>query len=202
MARHTTLELTCRCGACALALDMSGWGAASRVVCYCDDCQTAARALGAQTAVLGAGSGTQIVQTTPDRIALLRGADGLRIVRLSPKGLLRWYAGCCDTPMLNTLPNLKLPFVGVVIRPDRVADVAQVLGQRSAHVFTTTARPRADAPRKDVGFAAAGFAVLRRMLVAGLSGRGRLSPLRAQDAAPIAPVRVLTAEERHDARPG
>ena len=202
MAKRTSLELACRCGARALSLDVSGWGSASRVVCYCDDCQTAARALGAQAAVLGPGSGTQIVQTTPDRIRLLRGAESLRILRLSPRGLLRWYAGCCDTPMLNTLPNLKLPFVGAVIRPDRVEDVAQALGRRPAHVFTTTARPRADAPRKDVGFAAAGFAVLRRMLVAALAGRAKLSPLRGQDAAPIAPVRVLTAEERHDARPG
>lgn len=196
------LELGCRCGACALEIDLSGWGAASRVVCYCDDCQTAARALKAQADVLGPGSGTHIVQSTPDRVRILRGREHLAVLRLSPKGLMRWYAGCCDTPMCNTLPNLKLPFVGLVIRPDRTPQIAAAVGKGCAHVFTTTARPRAEAPRKDVAFAAAGFAILRRMLVALVAGRGGQSPFRDAQGAPVAPVRVLTPEQRHDARPG
>lgn len=196
------MEHSCRCGACAVKVNLSGWGVGNRVTCYCDDCQTFARALGAQGDALGPGAGTGLVQTTPDRLEILRGAEHLAILRLSPKGLLRWYAACCDTPMMNTLPNLKLSFVGLVVRPDQQTAVAALLGQRSAHVFTSTARPRTEAPRKDVAFAAAGFAVLRRMLVGALAGRAKLSPLRSEAGEPVAPIRVLTKEERHDARPG
>ena len=195
------LRHACRCGQTELALDVTGFGAASRIICYCDDCQTFARALDAQADVLGPGSGTGIVQSTPDRLRIVKGAENLAILRLSPKGLLRWYAGCCDTPMCNSLPKMGVPFVGIVFRREEGPAVTQILGKRCAQVFTTTARPRGEAPRKDVGFAVTGFAVLRRMIVALLSGRAKTNPLRAPAGAPIAPIRVLTPEERHDARP-
>jgi hypothetical protein len=195
-------ELACRCGQVALGVDVPGRGAASRVLCYCDDCQTAARALEAQDDVLGPGSGTDIVQTTPDRVTVLRGAQHLAALRLSPKGLLRWYASCCDTPLCNSLPNLKLGFVGVVIRPGQSAQVDAVLGSPRAHIFTTTARPRAEAPGKDVGFAATGMAVLVRLIAAAASGRAKDSPFRDAQGNPVGPVKVLTKEERFEARPG
>jgi hypothetical protein len=44
----------------------------------------------------------------------------LRLMRLSEKGLLRWYAGCCDTPLFNTMATPKVPFVGVLT--DRLDD--------------------------------------------------------------------------------
>jgi hypothetical protein len=35
-------------------------------------------------------------------------------MRLTPKGLLRWYADCCRTPVGNTLPTRQVPFVGMI----------------------------------------------------------------------------------------
>ncbi len=35
-------------------------------------------------------------------------------MRLTSRGLLRWYAGCCRTPLGNTLPMPSVPFVGVI----------------------------------------------------------------------------------------
>ncbi|MFT6991403.1 MAG: hypothetical protein ACJASL_003390 [Paraglaciecola sp.] len=34
-------------------------------------------------------------------------------VRLSQKGIYRWYAKCCNTPIGNTLGG-KVPFIGVI----------------------------------------------------------------------------------------
>ena len=35
-------------------------------------------------------------------------------MRLTSKGLVRWYAGCCKTPVGNTLATPKLSFIGLV----------------------------------------------------------------------------------------
>jgi hypothetical protein len=34
-------------------------------------------------------------------------------MRLSDKGLLRWYARCCNTPIANTPANYKASFAGI-----------------------------------------------------------------------------------------
>ena len=197
-----TLETSCRCGEVVVRLDVPRKGGCTRTVCYCDDCQTAPRALGAEAHVLGPGSGTDLVQSTPDLLHIDKGADRLGVLRLSPKGLFRWYARCCDTPMFNTLANLKLGFVGVIIPAEASKQVDAAFGAPRAHVFTTTARPRSEAPRKDVGFSVAGYGVLSRLFAAKISGRSKHSPLMQEDGTPIAKIRVLTKEERHDARPG
>jgi hypothetical protein len=87
--------------------------AGSHVVCYCDDCQAYARFLGRDD-IVDAYGGTDIFQTTPSRIRLTEGAANLRCVALSEKGLLRFYAGCCRTPIGNMVRQPRMPFVGVV----------------------------------------------------------------------------------------
>ncbi len=192
------LTSTCRCGTVQIEVSVPSRRAGTRVMCYCKDCQTGALALDAAE-VLTAPGGTDIWQTTPDRLTLLAGADRLKILRLSPKGLNRWYANCCDTPMFNTLQQLSLPFVGVVLRDH---DMAQsMLGPIRAYHSTASATPGKGAPAKDKGVGGAGFAVLSRMIVTGLSGRGRLNPLRTPEGDPIAAIRVLTLEERRAAQP-
>jgi hypothetical protein len=94
-----------------VAVDMSP-SAFNHVICYCDDCQAFARFLGRADTVDAQG-GTEIVQTTPSRIRITDGNSELRCVRLSEKGLMRFYAGCCRTPIGN-LVYPRLPFVGVV----------------------------------------------------------------------------------------
>lgn len=190
----------CRCGSVAVKLQLPGRGAGTRVTCYCKDCQTAGRLFGAEAEILGPAGGTDIYQTTPDRLQILHGAEALRIIRLSPKGLLRWHAGCCDTPMFNTLERLALPFVGLVLRPDERAMADAALGPVTAHAFTASAPPGQGAPARDVHVARTGGQLVLRMIAALLSGRAKLNPLRASDGGPIAPVRVLTREERAAAR--
>lgn len=85
----------------------------TRLVCHCDDCQMYARFLGLE-GVLDRFGGTDVFQTTPAHLHITEGAGEVRCLRLSRKGLMRWYAGCCKTPLGNTLASPRVPFVGIV----------------------------------------------------------------------------------------
>ncbi|HET8746610.1 MAG TPA: DUF6151 family protein [Ramlibacter sp.] len=85
-----------------------------RAVCYCRDCQAYAHLLQRADQVLDASGGTDVVATPASNVAITAGREQLACVSLSPRGLLRWYAACCGTPIANTPRNWKLPYVGLV----------------------------------------------------------------------------------------
>jgi hypothetical protein len=85
----------------------------NRIVCMCDDCQAFALFLDRPDALDQYG-GTDIYQTTPSQLTITDGIEHLRCMRLSPKGLFRWYAGCCNTPIANTADTARAPFAGVI----------------------------------------------------------------------------------------
>jgi hypothetical protein len=87
----------------------------THVRCHCDDCRRA----NAHFGIPGSrAEGVTLWQTTPDKVKIDEGAVHMRLMRLTSKGVLRWYAGCCGTPLFNTMATPKLPFVGVLT--DRV----------------------------------------------------------------------------------
>ena len=86
-----------------------------RVVCYCDDCQRFAHFLGAAQTILDPHGGTDIFQTSPARLEITAGGDLLACLRLRPRSnVLRWYAGCCRTPIGNTPADPRFVLVGVI----------------------------------------------------------------------------------------
>jgi len=80
----------------------------------CDDCQAYAHFLGKAKQVLDANGGTDIFPVTPSHLKITAGAEHLKCLRLSPKGMFRWYAGCCKTPIANSMPSPQFPFAGVI----------------------------------------------------------------------------------------
>lgn len=196
-----TVKKTCRCGAVEVTLAVPAPAAGTRVTCYCKDCQTAAGLFGHEDDLLSPGGGSEIWQTTPDRVSIDSGAEHLEILRLSPKGLYRWHARCCDTPIFNTMSRVHLPFVGVVLRQAELEGGAAGLGPSRCRAFTKYARPEPGAPKADRGFAGAGLQVLRRMAGAWIGGRAKTNPLLDGDGAPIAPVTVIPLEQRQAAVP-
>ncbi|MEI4194425.1 DUF6151 family protein [Roseovarius sp. E0-M6] len=191
----------CRCGTARFEINVPGRRAGSRVRCFCRDCQTAARLHEDGADMLTRAGGTDIWQTTPDRLGIVAGEDHLEVLRLSPRGTYRWHAACCGTPMANTTPRLGLPFVGIPLRQSELPEADKVLGPVTCCAFTATARPDAGAPLRDRGFNGAVARVMTRMAAAWISGRARHNPLRRADGAPIAPVRIISLEERIAARP-
>jgi hypothetical protein len=99
----------------------------NRVVCYCDDCQAFAHQLD-RVDLLDAKGGSDIVQVAPASLTFVKGQDRIAGVRLTPKGLFRYHATCCNTPVGNTL-SPAIPFVGIL------AQVFDTDRQRADQVF-------------------------------------------------------------------
>lgn len=187
-----THPLRCHCG--ALRGDVTQEGNNTRVVCYCKDCQAFARFLDPAGRVLDAQGGSDVVQLAPHRIHITKGAEHLAVVRLSPQGMLRWYAACCRTPIGNTLARRDRPFTGLLVQCLDSAPLEPSFGPVGAHVNTQSAigepKPRA------FGLLRTMWTILGMVLGSRLSGRYRNTPFFDADGAPIAIPEVLQADER------
>jgi len=170
---------------------------ANRIVCYCDDCQAYLHHLG-RGDLLDAHGGTDIVQVAPSSVAFERGAERIVGVRLTPKGLYRWYASCCKTPMGNTLKP-AIPFIGIVAQALDGAD--EVVGKPMGGILGKFA----------IGTAPEGSTKLNPRLLArvlrslvGRRLRGQAWPHPFFDRAtgePTWPVTTLSHAEREALRP-
>jgi hypothetical protein len=196
---ESTLEVRCRCGTLRGALRADP-AKANRCVCYCDDCQAFANWLGRASDLLDAHGGTDIFQTSPARLDLSAGEEQLACMRLTERGLLRWYAKCCNTPIGNTLAARRIPFVGIVsacVEPGEGRSLDDVLGPVRARVqgrFATGDRSQIDA--HDRAPAAMLLRFVGLLLAAGLRGEAARSPFfDARSGAPRAAPQVLDAEE-------
>ena len=108
------ISLRCRCGLLRGKAHPISPRTGKRLVCMCKDCQTYAHVLGRAEDILDPHGGTEVFQLTPAQITLTKGQEQLRCLRLSPKGLMRWYADCCKTPVANTLSSARAPFAGLI----------------------------------------------------------------------------------------
>jgi hypothetical protein len=199
----TDIPLRCACGALhgrALSIAPS---AGARIVCYCDDCQAFAHFLG-RPGIADERGGTDIFQTAPARIRLEGGLDALACVRLSEKGMHRWFCRECKSPVGNTL-GPKVPFVGVIHSffdiPAR-SDRDRLLGPPLAHMLTRFAAggPLPEDTRwrtaRVIGRA------MRLLATWWVTGAGSPSPFfDGQPRAPRVPPRVLSPAERAALQP-
>ena len=107
------LPLKCECGELQAELHELRSGEWNRNVCYCDDCQAYAHFLGKAGKVLDRNGGTDIVAIAPNKFRFIKGRENLKAMRLSSKGMIRFYAGCCQSPIANSTPNNSFPFAGL-----------------------------------------------------------------------------------------
>jgi hypothetical protein len=113
MARFSYgLPLRCQCGHVRGVARAVAPSAGFRFVCYCADCQAFARFL-ERPDVLDAAGGTDIFQMPAGCVTLTAGMDAVRCLTFSGK-VLRWYAGCCRTPIANTAVSPRFPVVALI----------------------------------------------------------------------------------------
>jgi len=165
----------------------------NRVRCYCTDCQAFGRFFGSGAGVLDAQGGTEIVQVAQSRLQIDTGLDQLACIRLTPKGLLRWYARCCNTPIGNTLANPRVSTVGLIHNCLDSATLDRDLGPVAAEVNTDTANGNPK-PRQR-GLFRMIVKVLAMAITDRVSGRYRQSPLFSQAGRPVVEPRVLAVDE-------
>jgi hypothetical protein len=199
MARGNDVALRCRCGTVRGVAHGVEPGSINHCFCYCDDCQAFAHYLG-RADVLDAWGGTEITQMSQARVALTAGTDSIAAIRLSEKGLMRWYARCCNTPIGNTLASGALPFIGVI---HAFVDAPSTsFGPIRGRGFAASAKGgRAAVPKDglpDLVMVARVFAKLARWR---LRGDHKRSPLfDAATGKPLAEPRVLGVAEREELR--
>lgn len=173
-----------------------------RLACYCRDCQAFASFLERADELLDAHGGTEVYQLSPSRIELTHGHEHLACMRLSPKGLLRWYAGCCRTPIGNTMARPKVPFIGLISTSwDSSLDAKArdaLLGPLRARI-NGPGRPSEDGSMVSIDrFPLGTIGHSLRMLARGwLRGEHRPTPLfDLETGMPRATPRVLGPDER------
>ncbi len=187
--------LQCRCG--TLKGYVTQPGSVNRAVCYCRDCQAFAHFLGRADEILDAKGGTDVVQTTPARLTLTQGREMLACMRLTEKGLVRWYAKCCNTPLGNTLGNFKVSFVGLIhsCLENGVGSLDDSFGPIRMWVNTKGAK---GAVRSNTVANIGGILrILGMLLRARLNGSyQRTVFFSPETGAPVATPQVLSREER------
>ena len=194
-----TMQLRCRCG--AVRGEMDTRRAYARATCYCKDCRAFARFLG-QPEVLDASGGVDIVATAPAAVRFTSGSEHVACMSLSPKGLLRWYASCCGTPLGNTPRDPKVPYAGLMTAcfdaSPQALDAA--FGPRGRIVLNS---PSATAPVRatPLAFLMGGLRIFTGLIGARLR-RERSSPFFEASGRPLREPDVISREQRAELERG
>ena len=214
-----TIIVACECGSLSAEAQLLKPESNTRIVCYCDDCQSYSRHLDSSGKLLDSNGGTDVIQLSPAHFKVARGREHLGVMRLSPNGLLRWYATCCNTPICNTPPNPGMPYLALLTRnfsrvkksgkrqSDRLSTasiedkIQAVFGPVSFGVGAGSQHPISAAWPVAKGFGFRGiFSTLKnigRWRVRGDQKRSEL--LNAETGEPLKAPYILSIEERQAA---
>ena len=181
------LQLKCSCGQVEGLAKLVNPGAGTRLACYCKHCRRFAEALECEQPILDDWGGTEVLQLSPSQLDISKGIENIRCLRLSEKGLYRWYASCCDTPIGNTV-SPAVPFVALIhnfivdknaLGPVKAVNIQSVVDKLPPEVLRTKAS------------SAYIVKILAKVLFRKLLGGGKPSPFYNDSGAPICEPRVL-----------
>lgn len=199
------IALQCRCGKVQAVAEKIDPSALNRAVCLCADCQAYAHYLGQTGDVLDQNGGTDIFPVTPRQFKFTKGQDQLRCLRLTEKGMIRWFTNCCRTPIANSMASSKFPFAGVVhtmldhANPGR--DRTELIGPIRARIFGKQGigpLPRGTSPTAPIMFI---LKTVKHLLVAYVRGEQQPSPFfSAATGLPTMKPYVLNHQERQSLR--
>jgi hypothetical protein len=186
--------LQCRCGTLKGYVDTSK--PVNRAVCYCKDCQAFAHYLGRPIEILDTNGGTDVIQTIPAKVTFTQGRETLACMRLREKGLVRWYAKCCNTPIGNTTANYRVSFVGLIHNClEAPPALDESFGPVRMWSFTKNAKTKVKG--SPFGMVPGIFRILAMVLRARLNGTYKRTPFfSANSDVPIVTPRILTDSER------
>ena len=187
----TSITLKCECGAVTGTAHNITPKSGNRVVCCCSDCQAFAKFLETEDRTLDGFGGTDIYQTSPSQIKIKTGPENLSSMKLTPKGLLRWYTSCCNTPVANTMGG-KLAFCGIIHSFTNIPDREETLGDVRAYCQTQDAIGTPDHPKAHPKFPAGiTLRILRQMVHWKVQGKDTPSPFYNEARNPVAKPLIL-----------
>jgi hypothetical protein len=187
------VPLRCDCGVVSGVAKHVSPDSGNHIVCYCKDCQAFARYLEHDDEILDEYGGTDIFQMTPAQIQIHQGKDELRCMRLTKKGLYRWYTECCNTPVGNMI-SAGIPFIGVIhnfMDDEGVRDIN--LGPVIFYAFGQSATHTPPDDKNDKGFP---FRVMLRtiskILIAKIRGQHKPNAFFDDSGKPISEPTILS----------
>ncbi|WP_372872511.1 DUF6151 family protein [Shewanella sp.] len=183
--------IQCKCGAVKGKLESIG--TSNRLICYCTDCRAFAHFLGKAPFVLDKQGGTEIVQVAQQCLRFSQGEDLLSAVRLSEKGMIRWYAQCCGTPIGNTMASRNTSFIGLIHSCLDRQQMDKDFGEKVAALNTETALGQAKPKRR--GFLGVLVRLIWIVITSRVSGRYNNSPFFTSSGLPRITPKTLRAEE-------
>lgn len=184
-------SIQCQCG--SVRGQLEGSGVHNRLICHCTDCQAFAKFLGKTAEVLDPQGGSEIVQVAQPRLRFWQGEDRLSAVRLSEKGMVRWYASCCNTPIGNTMADPKISFIGLIHSSLDHAQMDKDFGTNIAILNTDTAL--GEIKPKQRGFIGVITRFIWLVVTMRISGRYKNSPLFNASGSPRVVPSILTPRE-------
>lgn len=186
------IKLSCSCGQVQGMATGVTPASGNRVVCCCSSCQSFANHLN-RSDILDEYGGTDLYQTSQAQVTISSGADQLSSLKLSKKGLTRWYTNCCNTPVGNTM-NAKMPFVGVIHNfMQHTVSREEELGPVLAYVQTQYAIGTPDYPHSAKKFPAGiTFRIMRKMLTWKIQGKHKPSAFFNDDGTSVSEPNILT----------
>lgn len=189
-----SIRMRCQCGKLQGEVDAKRVGA--RAICYCRDCQAFARFLRPEGSLLDSAGGTEVEAGLPAAVRFTAGLEHLACMSLGPKGIYRWYASCCRTPVGNTPRDPRFSYVGLVraCLDASDAELDRELGR--SHMTANTGSAYGPARTTPVATALAIPRLGAMLLKARFGGGWRDNPFFDAAGAPIRSPRVLTREER------
>jgi hypothetical protein len=150
--------------------------------------------------MLDSRGGTEVVASLPKQVQFTDGQQALACLSLSPRGILRWYAECCRTPIGNTPRNPNVAYVGLIhsCLEAHSPSLKSSFGPLRMAVNTKSAIGKVEST--PVGTVIGVLTLMRALLGARLSGSYRENPFFvAGSATPIRQPYVLSEAEREQA---
>lgn len=189
--------LQCRCGKLKGRVSRPEKGV--RAVCYCRDCQAYAHFIDEGGSTLDGMGGTDVVATQSRYVSFTSGAEALACCSLTERGLLRWYASCCNTPIANTPRNFRLPYVGVVHTSlGSATEIECSFGPIRTRLNTHSAKGAVRSTKLSQLRALA--RLVPALMLARITGSYRNTPFfDIQRGVPVSTPKVLTPAERERA---
>jgi hypothetical protein len=192
------IEVRCRCGEVRGVVSDPSSRTVNRVICYCDDCQAYAHQLD-RADLLDDKGGSDIVQMAPAAIRFTKGQERIAGLRLTPKGLYRWYATCCNTPLGNTLTP-AVPFVGIPVQSFDAPRPDDVFGAPTGAILGKYAIGEPPAGSTGLNLALL-FRAIGKVLGWRLGGKAWPHPFFARETrAPAYPLTIVPPERREALR--
>lgn len=183
-----TIQLSCDCGSVKGQLTEISPTTGNRIVCYCKDCQAFAEFLGKEAEILDPHGGSDIYQSPQAHIHITEGHEHIGRMRLSEKGLNRWYTTCCKSPIGNTM-GAGSPFMGVLRYAMR--DNVSALRNLDGYVFFDGAKGELPAEIRKIGFSWGKIARIVGLLVKWkVKGLNKPSAFFKPDGTPVADATI------------